>query len=102
MKGFFSVSVVKESAGNAQGIGDVCLIFRSGRFPWRRTWQPTPVFLPGEPHRLKSLADYSTYGCNESDIPEMTPALTNELLPNSLNMARAFNFIQLPLNYCTV
>ena len=102
MKGFFSGSVVKESAGNAQGTGDVCLIFRSGRFPWRRTRQPTPVFLPGESHGLKSLAAYSPYGCNESDIPEVTPALTNELLPNSSNMARAFNFIQLPLNYCTV
>ena len=22
----------------------------SGKFPWRRKWQPTPVFLPREPH----------------------------------------------------
>ena len=21
-----------------------------GKIPWRRAWQPTPVFLPGEPH----------------------------------------------------
>ena len=31
----------------------------SGRFPWRRKWQPTPVFLPGESHgqpgRLQSI-----------------------------------------------
>ena len=26
---------------------------------WRRKWQPTPVFLPGEPHGRRSLADYS-------------------------------------------
>ena len=25
--------------------------------PWK--WQPTPVFLPGEPHRLRSLVGYS-------------------------------------------
>jgi len=30
-----------------------------GKIPWRRTWQPTLVFLPGEFHGLKSLAGYS-------------------------------------------
>ena len=28
-------------------------------FPWRRKWQPTPVFLPGESHGQKSLVGYS-------------------------------------------
>ena len=28
----------------------------SGEDPWRRAWQPTPVFLPGESHGLRSLA----------------------------------------------
>ena len=27
-----------------------------GKIPWRRKWQPTPVFLPGEFHGLRSLA----------------------------------------------
>ena len=27
--------------------------------PWRRAWQPTPVFLPGEPHGQRSLGGYS-------------------------------------------
>jgi len=27
--------------------------------PWRRAWQPTPVFLPGESHGQKSLVGYS-------------------------------------------
>ena len=31
------------------------------KIPWRRKWQPTPVFLPGEAHR-KSLAGYSLWG----------------------------------------
>ena len=30
-----------------------------GRILWRRAWQPTPVFLPGESHRQRSLAGYS-------------------------------------------
>ena len=33
-----------------------------GRPPWRRTWQPTPVFLPGESHGWRSLADCSPVG----------------------------------------
>ena len=31
-------------------IRDVGSIPGSGRFPWRRAWQPTPLFLPGESH----------------------------------------------------
>ena len=27
-----------------------------GKISWRRAWQPTPVFLPGESHGLRSLA----------------------------------------------
>ena len=30
------------------------------KMPWRRKWQPTPVFLPGKFHRQKSLVGYST------------------------------------------
>ena len=29
------------------------------KIPWRRKWQPTPVFLPGKSHRQRSLAGYS-------------------------------------------
>ena len=34
----------------------------SGRFLWRRKWQPTPVFLPGESHGQRSLVGYSPWG----------------------------------------
>ena len=30
-----------------------------GKIPWRRAWQPTPVFLPGKPHGQMSLVGYS-------------------------------------------
>ena len=30
-----------------------------GTIPWRRAWQPTPVFLPGEFYGQRSLAGYS-------------------------------------------
>ena len=38
--------------------------------PWRRKWQPTPVFLPGEFHGQRSLAGYSPWGHKESDTIE--------------------------------
>ena len=43
-----------------------------GQIPWRREWQPTPVFLPGEFHGQRSLVGYSLWGCKESDMTEAT------------------------------
>ena len=43
-----------------------------GKIPWRRVWQPTPIVLPGESHRQRSLEGYSLWGCKESDRPEAT------------------------------
>ena len=37
---------------------------------WRRKWQPTPVFLPGESHGWWSLAGYNPWGRKESDTTE--------------------------------
>ena len=37
---------------------------------WRRKWQPTPVFLPGEFHGQRSLPGYSSWGCKELDMTE--------------------------------
>ena len=40
------------------------------KIPWRRKWQPTPVFLPGESHGRRSLVGYSPRGRKESDTTE--------------------------------
>ena len=40
------------------------------KIPWRREWQPTPGFLSGEFHGLRSLAAYSPWGHKESDTTE--------------------------------
>ena len=34
----------------------------SGKIPWRKAWQPTPVFFPGESHGQRSLTGYSPWG----------------------------------------
>ena len=39
---------------------------------WRRAWQPTPVFSPGESHGQRSLAGYSPQGHKESNMTEVT------------------------------
>ena len=33
-----------------------------GNIPWRRKWQPTPIFLPGKLHGLRAPAIYSSWG----------------------------------------
>ena len=39
---------------------------------WRRKWQPTPVFLPGESQGWRSLAGCTLWGPTESDMTEAT------------------------------
>ena len=43
-----------------------------GKSPWRRAWQPTPVFLPGESCGQRSLVGHSSEGLKESDTTEAT------------------------------
>ena len=42
------------------------------KIPWRRAWELTPVFVPGESHGQRSLATYSPQGLKESNTNEMT------------------------------
>ena len=43
-----------------------------GKIPWRRKWQPTPVFLPGESQGWGSVVGYHLQGRTESDTTEVT------------------------------
>ena len=42
------------------------------KIPWRRAWQPTPVFLPGESCGQWNLVSYSPWGHKELDMTEVT------------------------------
>ena len=82
-----------EAEGNIHSIstqwlsGKEVLQFRRHRFDqwvknisWRRAWQPTPVFSPGESHGQRSLAGCRPWGHKESYITEATehaPILQN-------------------------
>ena len=60
----------KESACNSGDSGDTGLTPGLGRFPWRRKWQPTLIFLPRESYGQKCLVGYSPRGHKESDTTE--------------------------------
>ena len=57
--------MVKNMLTSAGDVRDAC-------FSWRRAWQPTPGFLPGESHGQRILVGYSLLGCKESDMTEVT------------------------------
>ena len=44
-----------------------------GKIPYRRKWQPLPLFLPGKFHGQRSPAGYSPWGRKELDMTEQAP-----------------------------
>ena len=69
--GFPQALVVKNPPDDA---GDMRCGFNAwvGKIPWRRAWQPTPVFLPGEYHGQGRLVGYSPWGNKKLDKTEAT------------------------------
>ena len=63
-QGFPGGSVYKESICTARRPSFDPWVWR---IPWRRKWQPTPVFLSGESHRQRRLADYNPWSHKELD-----------------------------------
>ena len=50
-------SVIRDPPANAGDAFDPWS--RTRMIPWRRKWQPAPMFLPGKSHGQRSLAGYS-------------------------------------------
>ena len=70
----------------AQTVKKICLQCRRpkvdpwvGKITWRRVWEPTPAFLPGEFHRQRSLAGYSLWGHKESDMTKWLTLSKNKV-----------------------
>ena len=68
--GFPGGSVVDNPPANAGDTGGTGLIPRWGRSPWRRKWQPIPVFSSGKSPGQRSLAGHSPWGHKESNTTE--------------------------------
>ena len=72
--------VVKNPPVNAGDVRDPWM----GKISCRRTWQPTPVFLPGESRGQRSLAGYSPWGRKESDTTQVTYMQHNYIVESML------------------
>ena len=59
---------VAQTVKNAHIVGDDWV----GKIPWRRAWQYTPVFLPGESHGQRSLVGYSQPGGSQRVRHDLT------------------------------
>ena len=53
---------------------------------WRRKWQPTPVFLPGESQGWRSLVGCHLWGPSESDTTEATQQQQQQCVYVSSNL----------------
>ena len=87
---FFSIVLIEQGfTGGASGKEPTCQGRRHrrhqfdpwlGEIPWRREWQPTPIFLSGESHGQRSLASHSPECRKESDMTEATQHACEKLL----------------------
>ena len=57
---------------NPSGMQETQVRSLGGKMLWRRAWQPTPVFLPGEFQGWGSLLGCHLWGRTESDMTEVT------------------------------
>ena len=63
-------SLVAQTVKNLPAMWETWVQSLGQEDPWRRKWEPTPVFLPGEFHGQRSLEGYIPRGCKESDTTE--------------------------------
>ena len=58
------------------------------KIPWRRKWQPTPVFLPGESHGWRSLVGYSPrVAKSQTRLSDFTSLTILLVMPNAADVA---------------
>ena len=92
------IETEKHSAqGNTWAFQSVCLPMQETwdvgsipfvwKIPWRRAWQHTPVFLPGESHGQRSLAGYSPWGSRESDKTKLLTYIHTHTQAHTKNLS---------------
>ena len=72
VKGNHLASLIAQLVNHLPAMQETQVRFLGREIPWRRKWQPTPVFLPGESQGQKSLVGYSPWSCKELDMTEVT------------------------------
>ena len=69
------------------------------KIPWRRAWQPTPVFLPRESHGQRGLVGYSSWGPKELDKTEETACMHARHLLGVVNTAVKNHCVEVMFDY---
>ena len=64
--------VMQETPVQFLGLGDPLESGEAVHSNWRKKWQPTAVFVPGEPHEQRNLVGYRLWDREESDRTEVT------------------------------
>ena len=76
-----------------------------GKIPWRRKWQPTPVFLPGNFHGQRSLGGYSPYRVAKSRLSAYSTAQSYQMFSeyslHSKHCAKVYKHALWITNYMT-
>ena len=71
-----------------------------GKIPWKRKWQPIPVFLLGESHGQRSLVSYSPWGGKELDVTEcLSTKITSVNLKTNI-LVTCLTKAKIPLLIC--
>ena len=81
--------VVKNPLANARDIKGYRLDPCVGKIPWKRKWQPTPIFLPEKPHGQRSQAGYSPWGRKESDRTERLSTYACKVAPRECKLVQS-------------
>ena len=92
--GFPGGSGGKESNSSAGDLGLIPELGRSREDPWRREWQPTPVFLLGKSHGQKSLEGYSPQGHKESDTKVWDQKKFGNVTPKEVRLEASPSLIE--------
>ena len=73
--------VVKNLRANAEDTRDAGFDLWVRKIPWRKKWQPTPVFLPGRFHGQRILVNCIAHGTSESQntTERLTTTTTNPM-----------------------
>ena len=76
---FNGASLVSQTVKNLPAMQETRVWSWVGGMSWRRKWQPTPVFLPGEFKGPRSLVGYSQWGHKELDTTEQLSLILGSL-----------------------
>ena len=86
-----------QSVKNLPGAQETWVQSLSGEDPWRRNWQPTPVFLPGKSHGQRNLVGSSPWGPkSQTQLSDQTRGELNDSKASSsvMDMRKSYSIVQ--------